>query len=141
MHQSASQIIPKLQVTTELNLHNGSTGCATRIRCQNKTAAYTLKASDSGTYFTTTGDGAGFTFTLPEAAPIGTHYYIVNGTAQTILIATATADTMVAYGDATADSVSVTDIGVMMFVFWNGTSWFAVSFGDALAGATLTVNT
>jgi hypothetical protein len=137
-YHSGDQIIKNLSFESgaEMNLTN----CAQRLRCQTKAAAYTLKASDSGTYFDTTGDGAGFTFTLPAYAPKGTYFVIVNSTSQTVLVAAATADTLITYGDTAADSVSITDIGVYLFIYFNGTAWYAISPAND-GGASLTVNT
>lgn len=112
-----------------------------RLRVQNKTAAYSVLETDSGTLFTTYGASGSITFTLPATPTRGVYFDFLNMTANDLVVAAATADTLYAYGDSAADSVAITDIGVLMRVIGTGDKWVVVSFGDALAGATEAVTT
>ena len=97
-----------------------------------KIADYTVAVGDSGKLFTTVGATGTVTFTLPAASATFTGYdlYIVCGAAQTLTVATATADTLVTLNDAAADSVSLSTasekIGGGFHVFCDGTLWFAL---------------
>lgn len=95
-----------------------------------KTADYTiLAASDpSATLFTNRGAAGTVVFTLPAPtqALAGVFYEFVTIVAQIITVATATADTLIADNDATADSLSTSArIGVNLRVRCDGTSWIA----------------
>jgi hypothetical protein len=106
-------------------------------RVQNKTAAYQVLEGDSGTTFFTLGATGSITFTLPTNPKAGLHYRFVDSTAEDVLVAGA-ANTLVAYADATATSVTITNIGVMLEVIADGNSWYCVTYG-VVSGAAATV--
>jgi hypothetical protein len=106
-------------------------------RVQNKTAAYQVLETDSGTTFFTLGATGSITFTLPVPIKKGLWYRFVNSTAEDLLVAGA-ANTLVAYADATATSVTITNIGVMLEVICDGNSWYCVTYG-VVSGAAATV--
>lgn len=95
-----------------------------------KTADYTVLTTDHGTLFTNRGAGAAVTFTLPAVAAKGLRYgfYVVAN--QNVLVVGGTADTMVAFNDATANSVAFSTtgekIGGMFEVFGDGTGWLVL---------------
>jgi hypothetical protein len=102
-----------------------------------KTAAYTILVSDNGTTFTNRGASGSVTLTLP--APFANaRYRLVVYAAQTFVVAADAIDTLVAYNDAAADSVSSNTVGAVIEVFSDGTSWYAIG---TTVGVTYTVNT
>ena len=105
-----------------------------------KTAAYTVKASESGTVFHTTGATGAVTFTLP-APTEGLHYEFVNTVAQNMVITCGTTDKIVHLNDAAADSITFStgsqQIGAVCKVVSDGAKWFATTHN----GATATVAT
>lgn len=112
-----------------------------------KTTAYTVKEYESGTLFTTRGAAADLTFTLPTTAKKGLYYGFYNVADYEMLVASGTADTMVSFNDAAADSVAFTtaseQIGGSFVVMGDGTSWlvFPFSFGLGLTAQTVTTAT
>jgi len=80
-----------------------------RRRVVVKTSAYTVNPAvdGGGTLFVAKGSGS-LTFTLPAPteALLGEFYDFLNAVDQDMVIATATADTLVTDGDLAADSVS-----------------------------------
>jgi hypothetical protein len=70
-----------------------------------KTADYTVVAADNGKLFTTQGASAAVTFTLPALAA-GLRYGFYNEADQDMIVAAATADTMVVFNDLAADSIA-----------------------------------
>lgn len=81
-----------------------------------KTAAYTCLVTQCGTLFTNAGASGSVTFTLPTAAAANAgvwfEFYQVAG--QAIVIAPATADTLVCFNDAAADSFSFGTAGELI---------------------------
>lgn len=100
-----------------------------------KTADYTVKSEESGTFFLTTGATAAVNFTLPAIAD-GPFVFFFLATADVSLTVTAgTADTLIAYNDLAADSVALSTasekIGGGFMVWCDGTSVGAVALlGD-----------
>ena len=96
-----------------------------------KTAAYSPKATESGTFFTTTGATADVTFTLPVLVS-GTSWIFdfYCGADYEMLVAAGTADTAVTFNDLAADSVAFTtaseQIGGHIRAFTNGTTLFII---------------
>jgi hypothetical protein len=95
-----------------------------------KTADYTIKANDAcGTLFTNRGATGTVVLTLPAptAVPSGTFYYVLAIAAQTVTVATATADTLVSKNDAAGDSLTLSTsmeiIGGLMVFICDGTAW------------------
>lgn len=115
-----------------------------------KTADYTILSGfgalgdPSGTIFTNRGAAGTVNFTLPApVAQLAGTFYEFTGIADfTILVKTATPDTLVALNDIAADSVSMATAGLKigghMRVLCDGTQW--VAYGDAV-GITSTVAT
>jgi len=103
-----------------------------------KTASYTVKASESGTLFTTLGATGAITFTLPAVAD-GLEFTFVNAVDQNMVIAGAANDLIVTFNNATADSISFATasekIGGAARVTSDGTYWYA----QILSTSTLTV--
>lgn len=96
-----------------------------------KTAAYTCTAADSGTIFTTTGATGSVTFTLPAISTGPWEFKFINGADQNMIVAAATADTMVTMNDLEADSVafqqSSEKIGGTVEVYCDGTTLFGLA--------------
>jgi len=96
-------------------------------RVQAKAASYTCTVADSGTMFTTTGASGAVTFTLPAVATsTGVWYEFVNTVGQNMVIS-APADTLVAFNDATATSLTYSQaselIGASAKVTCDGSKW------------------
>lgn len=121
------------------------------LHVQAKTADYTILdpytatgGDPSGTIFTNRGAAGTVNFTLP--APVarlaGVFYEFLGFADQSILVKTATADTLVMLNDATADSIAMSTagakIGGHLRVVCDGTNWYA--YGDAV-GITYTLAT
>lgn len=96
-----------------------------------KTAAYTIKApmDSPGTVFTNRGAGGSVTFTLPapSAAVKGYWYRFIVIAAQALIVATATADTLIGYNDLDLDSIETNTVGAQVELFCDGTSWIAAA--------------
>jgi hypothetical protein len=97
-----------------------------------KTASYTILGTEgSGTIFTNRGAAGAVTFTLPVPRPAlaGTEYRFLGHAAQNIIVAAATADTLVTLNDAAADSIAMQTanqiLGGEILVICDGTQWFA----------------
>mgnify|MGYP003132231195 CR=1 FL=1 len=102
-----------------------------KMKIENKLADYTLTAADFGKIFTNRGDGDAITFTLPAAS--GNEDEVVwffSVADQNFTVATATVDTMVAFNDLTADSISFSQgsekIGGGFMAVCDGTGWVVV---------------
>lgn len=107
-----------------------------------KTGNYTLDASfDCGGTFTNRGAGGSVTFTLPTAAQITSGWYadFFCVAAQTVIVAAGTVDTMIVFGDATADSISWATggqiIGSGCRVVYDGTGWLTFLYPGTTSGA------
>lgn len=104
-------------------------GGGLKVQTKLKTADYTIVTGTdaSGTIFTNRGAGGTVNFTLPAPSQsiAGTFYDFVVIAAQSLLVKTATADTLIADNDATADSLASSRIGTSMRVVCDGTSWIA----------------
>lgn len=105
-----------------------------------KTADYTIVSTTdpSGTLFTNRGAAGTVNFTLPAPTPAlaGVFYdFAAVVAAQSVLVKTATADTLIAFNDLTADSLSIATageiIGGMMRAVCDGTSWIAIGMSKA----------
>ncbi len=99
---------------------------AYKLKVIAKVAAYTIKASESGAHFTNRGATAGVTFTLPALATGLIYTFSVIADFE-VLVAAASAGTMVAFHDAAANSVAFTTasehIGGGFQIVCDGTSW------------------
>lgn len=95
-----------------------------------KTATtYSIVAADIGTIFTNRGAGGNIAYTLPVTSTIaaGWHCRVFAVAAGTVTVSSATADTMVVFNDATADSIAFSTsseiIGGAAEFVWDGTGW------------------
>ena len=90
-----------------------------------KTAAYTCKASESGTIFTDYGATATVVFTLPAISDGPFYFKFLVCTDTGITVSASTADTLIAFNDVAADSVGLVTtgeaIGGVIEVFCDGT--------------------
>ncbi len=102
-----------------------------------KTSNYTILAGDNGVTFTNRGAGGAVTLTLP-AVQAGLYYRAIVAAAQTLTVAAPTADTLLTYNDAAADSVASNTLGAQMEFVCDGTAWIA---NLTTVGVTYTVNT
>ena len=96
---------------------------------------YTVTAAESGTIFTTTGATKAINFTLPAIADGPFEFRFLCGADQSLTVTAATADTLVAFNDLTADSVALSTssekIGGGFQVVCDGTTLFAYALlGD-----------
>ena len=100
-----------------------------------KTAAYSVLARETGTYFTTTAATQAITFTLPVLVS-GTAWVFefFNGADQSMTVTAGTADTAVTFNDLAADSVAFSTasekIGGHIIAFTDGTTLFVVAHGS-----------
>jgi hypothetical protein len=96
-----------------------------------KTAAYTVLAKETGTWFTTTGATAAVTFTLPAISDGPYIFYFVAVADFGMTVTAATADTLLTFNDAAADSVAFSTaseiMGSLVIVGCDGTTVFAIT--------------
>jgi hypothetical protein len=96
-----------------------------------KTSAYTVKACESGSIFTTVGATAAVTFTLPAITDGPFHYKFICGADFGMTVAAASADTMLTMNDLAADSIAFNTtaerIGGMVEVYCDGTTLIGVA--------------
>jgi hypothetical protein len=129
MYSTAS--MPTMQgIMPGLNEYGQISNMAFTPRVVAKTAAYTVKASESGTIFTTTGAAGAVTFTLPAISDGPYVFKFFVGADQDMTIASATADTMVTFNDLEADSLAFSTagekIGGNALVVCDGTTLFCL---------------
>lgn len=100
-----------------------------------KTADYTVLTTDNGAIFTNQGASGAVNFTLPAIAR-GLHYQFCCEADQSLTITAATADTLVVFNDAAADSIAFSTssekVGGWFEIFANAdaTKWLVkVSLG------------
>lgn len=95
-----------------------------------KTAAYSVVAADRGSIFTNQGASGSVTLTLPAIAR-GFYAKFYCEADQTFIVAAVTGDTIVAFNDAAADSVSIgtasEKVGTSVTIYSNadGTKWLS----------------
>ena len=138
---------------THMKLYNGMAPCVDangviddisyKVYVITKVADYTVLASESGAWFTTSGATADVEFTLPTNAD-GLIYYFFNGADHELKVTADTADTMMAFNDVAADSVAYTTsnehVGGAFVCFADGTNWFVAGLLGA-DSQTITVAT
>lgn len=94
-----------------------------------KTAAYTVKPEESGTFFTTLGATTAITFTLPAVSDGPWYFRFYSAADVTMTVAAAVAGTMLAFNDLTADAIAFSTasekIGGAVEVFCDGTWVYA----------------
>ncbi len=95
-----------------------------------KTANYTVTNADADTLFTNRGAAGAVTFTLPANARKGLRFGFFVVADQNVIVASGTADTMVVFNDAAADSIAFSTasekIGAMIEVIGDGTGWLTL---------------
>lgn len=99
-----------------------------------KTANYTVLLADNETLFTNKGAAGAVTFTLPTTAIEGLHYGFFVAADNNLIVAGGTADTLIVFNDAAADSIAFQTasekLGGMFEVFGDGALWMVkVSLG------------
>jgi hypothetical protein len=109
-----------------------------------KTASYTVKASDSGTVFTTVGATAAVVFTLPPIADGPFHFIFIGGADYSWTVHAAVHDTMLTMNDLAADDITFNTtaerIGGAVEVFCDGTTLIGLA-RLATEAQTPTINT
>ncbi len=95
-----------------------------------KTAAYTVLARETGTWFLTTGATAAVTFTLPGITNTFIFFFVAVADIG-MVVASAAADTLLTFNDAAADSVAFSTSSEIMGGFviagCDGTTVFALT--------------
>ena len=95
-----------------------------------KTAAYTLKPSDSGTVFTTEGASGTVAFTLPAATEAGFQVRIWNAENFTVSITRAGSDTIELNGNTYTALTSYGKGEYVELIATGGTEWLASGSGE-----------
>jgi hypothetical protein len=97
---------------------------------QARTANYTVTEAECGTIFTNAGAAGAVNFTLPVTPKQGLEYEFYAAAAQNLVITAGTADTMVVYNDAAADSVALQTaneiVGGSFRVIGTGSVWLCI---------------
>ena len=93
-------------------------------------ASTTLSEAHMGSHIIVRGAAGAVTLTLPATPKKGMRFRVTNVSAQNLILAAGTADTMVALNDLTADSVSLQTAGELIGgtfeVVGDGTGWVVV---------------
>ena len=104
---------------------------AFKVNTATKTADYTVKASESGTFFSTRGAVGTVNFTLPAMAS-GLNYLFYAAAAGAMTVTSGTADKMVADNDVAADSLAFSTgseiMGGAIQVVCDGSKWMAMAY-------------
>lgn len=94
------------------------------------TADKTLTAADADTLFTNRGAAGAVNFTLPATPAKLLRFGIFVAAAQNVTLTSGTADTLITFADATADTVALVTasklIGGMFEVLGDGTGWIVI---------------
>lgn len=112
-----------------------------------KTADYTVLDSDCNTIFTNKGDADAINFTLPSAEKLGLRYGFYVAADQSLTVTAGTADTMIVFNDAAADSVALSTtgdkLGGYFEVYGDGALWMVRPsvWGDGVITQTVTIAT
>jgi hypothetical protein len=95
-----------------------------------KTANYTVTTDDTDILFTNRGASGAVNFTLPANARKGLRYGFFVVADQNVTVTAGTADTMVVFNDAAADSIAFSTssekIGGMIEIIGDGTGWLTL---------------
>lgn len=114
---------------------------AFKVNVLAKTADYTVKASESGTFFTDYGAAGTVDFTLPAAAD-GLNYHFYSVAAGALKVIGAAADLMVAFNDVDANDVSFATeaeiIGAAFYVVCDGDQWYVFPYLEETVTVTVT---
>lgn len=109
--------------------------------------AHTVTEAENNTLFTTKNASADITYTLPVTAKIGLRYGFYAQTDNALTVVAGTADTMVAFNDAAADSVEFTtagdQIGGYFEVIGDGSKWLVIPshWNNSTTDQIITINT
>lgn len=109
-----------------------------------KTADYTVKASETGTLFTTVGATGGVNFTLPTNVA-GLEFWFMAAEDLELMVTSDAVDTLVSFNDKAADTVAFTTasehIGSGFIVIADGTLWhvFTLASNGGSIAASLTI--
>jgi hypothetical protein len=126
--QQTNSMPDHLGIRPGLNEYGQLKSTAWYPRIVAKTAAYTVKASESGTVFTTTGATGAVVFTLPAATDGPFHFTFINGAAQDMTVA---GTSIITYNNAAAASVAFTtgseEIGGSVEAWSDGVSTFVAA--------------
>lgn len=112
-----------------------------------KTADYTVTTLDNNTLFTNKGAAGAVIFTLPATALLGLRYGFYVAADQSLTVTAGTADTLIVFNDAAADSVGFATagdkVGGYLEVIGDGALWMVrpSTFADGVLVQTLTIAT
>ncbi len=129
---NASEFAIRSQLWPRITLYNDFAGVrnGTWKDVVAKTANYTVTNADADTLFTNRGAAGAVTFTLPANARKGLRFGFFVVADQNVIVASGTADTMVVFNDAAADSIAFQTasekIGAMIEVIGDGTGWLTL---------------
>ena len=102
-----------------------------KVNVVTKVADYTVKASESGTFFTNRGATAAVNFTLPAFAS-GLNYLFYAAADVAVTVTSGTADLMIVDDDVAADSLALSTgseiMGGAIQVVSDGTKWMAMTY-------------
>jgi hypothetical protein len=102
-----------------------------KVNTVTKVADYTVKASESGTFFDNRGATAAVNFTLPAFAS-GLNYLFYAAADFAVTVTSGTADLMIADDDVAADSLALSTgseiMGGAIQVVSDGTKWMAMTY-------------
>jgi hypothetical protein len=125
-HIIRAQLFPRFQ-TSDWHWGNSFGGWRNVVA---RTSNYTVKESDNGTLFTNRGASGGVNFTLPAVSKRGLRYGFFVVADQDVTITAGTADTLIVFNDAAADSIAVTGsgnrVGAFFEVIGDGTGWLVL---------------
>lgn len=129
---NASEFLIRSQLWPRITLYNDFAGVrnGTWKDVVAKTANYTVTTADCDTLFTNRGASGAVTFTLPATASKGLRFGFFVVANQDVTVTAGTADTMVCFNDAAADSIAFSTssekIGAMVEIIGDGTGWLTL---------------
>lgn len=113
---------------------------AFKVNVVPKVADYTVKATESGTFFTNAGATAAVNFTLPAFAD-GLVYFFFVAADFAVTVTSSTADMMITDHDVAADSIALSTtsemLGGMIQVFSDGTKWMSMVYAEESVAVTV----
>ena len=95
-------------------------------------ASRDVTETDCGKILTNAGAAGALTLTLPEPSESlsGINFRMVVRAAQDFIVASHDADTLISRNDAEADSIKSAQIGNSIYVFCDGSNWYAYGITD-----------
>ena len=98
-----------------------------------KTDDYTVKSTESGTFFNNAGATKAIVFTLPAISTGPWHFEFFVAADQSVTVTAGTADTLMTFNDLAADSIAFSTasekIGGRILIDCDGTSLMGTAFG------------